>query len=79
MEIGVEHADGRRRFFVLLEQAFGHQQRLVAHAALDFAALAVDAVKRGGQLSRAAGVVGQQAFDAQCHVGQTPCGVDARA
>ena len=42
-------------------------------------ALAVDAVQRARQFIGAAGVVGQQAFDAQRHVAQTASGVDAWA
>jgi hypothetical protein len=81
----VEHADGRRRrrdavaVVVHGEQRLGQQQRLVAHAALDVAPLAVDAVEHARQLFGAARVVGQQALDAQRHVGQPAGRVDARA
>ena len=79
VKVGVEHADGGRGLLALVKQALGHQHGLLAHAALDLAAFAVDAVQRGGQLGSAACVVCQQAFDAQRHVGQAACGVDARA
>ncbi len=59
--------------------ALGHaQQRLLAHGGFDLASLAVDAIQRARQLVRALRVVGDQAFDAQPHVAQTPGGVEAR-
>ena len=79
VEVGVEHADRRRRLLAFLEQRFGHRQRLLAHVAFDLAPLAVDAVQRARQFVGARGVVGEQAFDAQRHVGQPAGGVDARA
>ncbi len=64
-----------RRF----RQAVQRGARLVQHLAFDPAPLAVQAV----QLLRAVGgarlVVGEQAFDAEAHVGQAPRGVQARA
>ena len=79
VEVGVEHADGRRRLLAFVEQRLGDQQRLLAHVALDLAPLAVDAVQRARQFVGARRVVGQQAFDAQRHVGQPAGRVDARA
>ena len=46
-------------------------------SAFELAALAVDGVELPGQFGGARVVVGQQAFDAQRHVGQAPRGVDA--
>ena len=79
VKVGVEHGQGRRRDRIGVEQPLGDLHRLLAHAAFDFAPLAVDAVERGGQLGRARRVVGQQQLDAQRHVGQAAGGVDARA
>jgi hypothetical protein len=59
--------------------ALGDLQRLLAHAALDVAPLAVDAVQHARQFVGARRVVGQQALDAQRHVGQPAGRVDARA
>ena len=79
VEVGVEHADGGGRLLAFVEQRFHDLHRLLAHAALDVAALAVDRVQRARQLVAARRVVGQQAFDAQRHVRQPAGGVDARA
>ena len=79
MEAFVEHADGRWWRVLLHKHRLGDEHGLVAHAALDLAAFAVDGVQRVGQLAGAGGVVGQQAFDAQRHVGQPASGVDAGA
>jgi len=38
---------------------------VLTHVAFNFAALAVDAIQRFGQLQRTADIVGQQAFNAQ--------------
>jgi hypothetical protein len=48
-KVGVEHAQRGRRLAGLLavgQQRLGNQHRLLAHAALDLAALAVDAVQQ---------------------------------
>ena len=77
MEVGVEHADGRRWLLTLVEERLGDFHRLVAHVALDIAALPVDAVEGAGQFIGTARIVGEQALDAQGHVGQATRGVDA--
>ena len=51
---------------------------LLAHAGLDVAPLAVDRVEQLRQLGGARRVVGEQALDAERHVGQAAGGVDAR-
>ena len=79
MEIGVEHADGRWRLVAFVEQALGNHHGLLAHVAFNHPALAVDAVEHFGQFVGAGHIVGQQALDAQRHVGQAACGIDARA
>ena len=79
MKIRVNHADGRRRLVVRVYQGFGDGKGLVAHVALDLAPLAVDAVQRLRQFGGTAGVVGQQALNAQGHVRQAAGGVEARA
>ena len=48
------------------------------HVGLDAAALAVEAVELLRDVHGAGDVVGDQAFDAERHVGQTACGVQAR-
>ena len=50
----------------------------LAHAGLERAPLAVDRVEHRRELVRARGVVGEQAFDAERHVGEPPGGVQAR-
>ena len=77
VKLRVKHADGRRWLGIVGKQVFCQQQRLVAHTAFNVAPLAVDAVERARQCVGVAGVVGQQAFDANRHIGQTPGGVDA--
>ena len=78
VKVGVEDADRGRWLLVFVEQGLGNQKRLLAHTAFDLAAFAVDAVQGLGQLVRARGVVGQQAFNAQRHVRQAPGRVNAR-
>ena len=75
---GVKEADGGRRCLIVAEQGFGHRERLIAHAALDFAAVAVDAVQCFGQFVGARRIVAEQALYTQRHVGQASGGVDAR-
>ena len=53
VEVGVEHADRGRRLLALVEQRVDHQHRLLAHAAFDVAALAVDA-RRAARASSSA-------------------------
>ena len=79
VEIGVEHADGGRRRHAVRAQALGHEQGLLAHAAFQLAALAVDGVQHLGQVGGAARIVCGQALDADGHVGQPACCIDARA
>ncbi len=79
VEVGAEDADRGRRRQAVVEQRLGQQQGLVAHAAFDVAPLAVDAVEHAREFVGAAGVVGQQAFDAERHVGEPAGRVDARA
>ena len=79
MKIRIEHTNCAGWCFGFVEQAFGNQHRLFAHVAFNVTALAVDAVQRFGQFIGAGRVVGQQAFNAQGHVGQTACRVDAWA
>jgi hypothetical protein len=54
VETGVEHAQRGRRLEVAVDalgqQRFGNHKGLVAHAALDLAALAVDAVQQAREL-----------------------------
>ncbi len=78
VEVGVEHAQRGRRLLAGLEQRLGQLQRLLAHAALDLAALAVDGVEALRQFGAARRVVGQQAFDAERHVRQPAGRIDAR-
>ncbi len=78
MKVGVEHTNGGRRFFVFVKQRFSDGKGLLAHAAFNLAALAVDAVQHLGQFVTARDVVGQQALNAQRHVGQAAGRVDAR-
>jgi hypothetical protein len=54
-------------------------QGLRLHARFDLAALAVECVELLRDVHRASRVVGDQAFDAQRHVGQAAGGVEARA
>ena len=75
----VKHAHGRWRRSAFVKQRFGDDHGLLAHVALDLAALAVDAIKRFRQFIGAGGIVGQQAFNAQRHVRPDGRGVDARA
>ena len=58
----------------LLHQHLG----LLAHAGLDVAPLAVDAIEFGRELGGARRVVGEQALDAESHVGEPARGVQAR-
>ena len=71
--------DERRRNVVagllaLLEQRLG----LLVHARLDVAPLAVDRVERLASSARAPRLVGEQALDAERHVGEAAGGVEAR-
>ena len=79
VEVGVVDGEGgidlAGRGHGAVDQPLG----LLAHPGLDRAPLAVDGVERGGELGGAARVVGQQALDAERHVGQPPGGVEARA
>ena len=79
VKIRVEHTNGGRWLVALVKQGLGHLHGHLAHVALDHAALAVDRVQLFGQFVGAACVVGQQAFDAQGHVGQAARCIDARA
>ncbi len=79
VEVGVEHADRRGRLLAVVDQRVDDLHRLVAHAAFDVAAVAVDGVERAGQLVGAGRVVRQQALDSQRHVGQPAGGIDARS
>ena len=79
VEVGVKHADGGGGCVFVHKHRLGDQHGLLAHATFDLAAFAVDGVQGFGQFVGAAGVIGQQAFDAQGHVGQTTGGIDAGA
>ena len=58
---------------------FEQMQGLLLHVGLDFTAFAVEIVELLGDGQGAGRVVGDQAFDAQAHVGQAAGGVEARA
>ena len=83
MKAGVKKRDGRRQ--QRCQAVRGGHQRVecglghIAHVLLDHAAFAVDGVELRSQLGRACRVVRGQAFNAQGHVGQAPCRVDAGA
>ena len=68
MKIRVKNRHRRRRLFVLVNHRVGGQLGLLAHVSFDAAPIAVDAIQRAGKFFAAAGVVGQQAFNAQRHV-----------
>ena len=68
MKVRVKNRHRRRRLFVLVNHRVGGQLGLLAHVGFDGAPLAVDAIQRAGKFFAAAGVVGQQAFNAQRHV-----------
>ena len=77
VKAGVEQHHGRR--LRALARQLGEQRLgLLVHAGLQIAPLAVDGVERGGQFVGARRIVGEQALDAQRHVGQPAGGVDAR-
>ena len=59
--------------------AFEQVQGLFLHVGFDVAAFAVEGIELLGDLQGAGGVVGEQAFDTQAHVGEPPGGVQARA
>ena len=73
----VEQGDAGRR--VVGVERFEQDQRLFLHAGFDLAALAVERVELLGDLQGAAGVFGEQAFDAEAHVGEAAGGIQARA
>ena len=74
MPIGIEQA-GRVRGVDAVQLRFGH----VLHLGLQGAAFVVDAVQDRRQFTRLPRIVGEQAFDADAHVFQSPCRVDAWA
>ena len=79
VKVGVKHANGGRGLFMRVQKFFGQLVSLFAHIAFNFAAFAVDGVQLAGQLVGTGGVVGQQAFNAQSHVGQAARSIQARA
>ena len=76
MPLGVEEGD-RARVGRIDVGEIG--ERLLLHAGLDLAAFAVHHVELLREIPRAADVVGDQALDAERHVGQPSGGIQARA
>ena len=74
--VGVEQGHARPRCFGQFGDRF---ERRFEHAAFDGAPLAVEVVELLGAVRRSPGVVGNEAFDAQAHVRQASCRVQARA
>ena len=79
VEVRVEHDHGGRWRLVFVEHGFGQFQGLFAHLAFDGFALAVDAVERAREFVGALCIVGDQAFDAQGHIGQASGCIEAWA
>ncbi len=80
MPIGVEEAERVRiRLGAVDGAGFERGQRLFLHRRLDVAALAVQPVELGGERHRRRLGVGEQAADAERHVGETAGGVEAGA
>ena len=80
VEAGVEHADRRRRLVAFVEQRSRQSASACSRMppSISRRSRLMPSSVRASSSARA-GVVGQQAFDAQRHVGQAPGGVDARA
>jgi hypothetical protein len=59
-------------------EAFEAFERIGLHRRFDLAAFPVEAVELARNLLRADGIVGDQAFDAECHVGESSGSVQPR-
>ncbi|MNH97115.1 hypothetical protein D3C73_498070 [compost metagenome] len=77
MPLGIEQAQAERHR--LHRQILELGQRFTLHALLDGFAILVHAVQLRRHLTGQTCVFGQQTFDAQAHVVQAPCCVQARA
>ena len=78
MKIRIKDGNCGRWFVVHLGHGVCGPLGLFAHVQLNVAPLAVDAIQCSGQFVGTASFVGQQAFNAQRHVGQPSRSIDAR-
>ena len=74
MPVGIEQTGGEARVEAV-EAGLGH----VLHIGLQGTTFLIDAVQNRRQLTHLARVIVEQAFDADTHVFQPPCRIDARA
>src|SRR5450830_2107721 len=77
VKIRIENADGSWCGLAAFKQGFSDGEGLFAHATLDVAPLAVDAVEQFGQFVGSPRIVSHKAFDTDCHVRQPARSIDA--